>query len=182
MLEVSRILSTWVCGTAAKAKAEDLAFRPRSTSIMPVEGHWKGKGDILCRPQVYFPFAVECKCVESGKLDSIIEAPQWPVWDWWKQAVRQAEASKPILIPMLVFTRSRRANYVMLWNHDARTFFPGLFENRKPPFTVSSSLLTVIPPITQSIHEPVVILLLSDFCAVVPPSDFPDLERVAFNR
>lgn len=114
MVVVSRLISTWWCGTPPKAPFADLPFRPRSTSIVPVEGHWQGKGDILHRPDVPvpFPFAVECKDDEGGKLDSILEAPNWVVWAWWQQAKTQAQVAG--LRPLLVFSRRHRGVYVML--------------------------------------------------------------------
>jgi hypothetical protein len=114
MLAVSRLLSTWWCGTPPNAAAAVLPFRPRSTSIMPVEGHWQGEGDILHRPGLKpaFPFAVECKDHEEGKLDAVLEAPNWPVWAWWEQTEKQAKAVA--LRPMLVFSRRHRDTYVML--------------------------------------------------------------------
>lgn len=112
MLAVCRLLSHWACGTALDAKASDLAFRTRSTSITPFDGHWLGAGDILCRPGVFFPFCVECKNDEHGKLDSILEAPKWPVWAWWEQTQEQAE--KTGLTPLLIFSRALRENYVLM--------------------------------------------------------------------
>lgn len=168
MLEVSRVLSAWVCKTDPRANAEHLAFRPRSTALMPVEGHWLGKGDIVCRPQIHFPFCVECKCVEGGKLDSILESPRWPVWDWWKQTVRQADASNPKLFPMLVFTRNHRGNYVMLWERDILSFFPVVAAQSTPNLRVS-------PPSEQGLDR-VFVCLLDAFCRwrVVDPEFFPD--------
>lgn len=112
MVDVCRILSHWICGTAIDAKAHELAFRPRSTSIMPVEGHWNGAGDILHRPDVTFPFCVECKKQEGGDLGSILDARRWPVWDWWDQAV--AQANRVDSIPLLIFARNRRENSVLM--------------------------------------------------------------------
>jgi hypothetical protein len=114
MLHVSRLLSTWWCDTPADAPASGLPFRARSTSIVPIVGHWEGAGDILHRPDLpfAFPFAVECKDSEEGHLDAVLEAPNWPVWEWWDQAQKQAATVR--LWPMLVFSRRHRDTYVML--------------------------------------------------------------------
>ena len=113
MLGVSRALSTWVVGTDPKAKAGSLPFRPRETIREPAEGHWELKGDIRCRPDVYFPFSVECKKDESWSLEGLMEAPKCPVWKWWEQAKTQAAAGFSA-IPLLIFSRNRRKNYVLM--------------------------------------------------------------------
>ena len=107
---VCRALSQWY-GTRSK-RLSGLPFRRRSTSIMPVEGHWQGEGDILHRPDVSFPFAVECKKHEGWELDGGYYEAKWPVWDWWEQAKAQARRAK--LKPLLIFTRNRRPVYVLL--------------------------------------------------------------------
>lgn len=112
MLDVCRLLSHWIAKTKLSDPAHALAFRTRSTSIMPVEGHWMGQGDLVHRPGLYFPFCVECKNDEHGKLDSILEAPKWSVWTWWEQARTQAQ--KVSSTPLLIFSRSQRENYVLM--------------------------------------------------------------------
>lgn len=114
MVGISKALSTWVCATPPGTKSAHLPFRPRSTIITPIEGHWAGKGDILHRPDVYFPFSVECKNSERGKIDALFETPTWEVWKWWEQAKRQADDSEEKLLPLLIFSRNLRKNYVLL--------------------------------------------------------------------
>jgi hypothetical protein len=117
MLHMSREISHWWCGTDLKARAADLPFRTRSTSITPVEGHWEGKGDILHRPDLEgFPFAVECKKVEAWTFDSLLEAKAWAVWQWWAQAKSQAKAANHH--PLLLFSKNNRKDYALL---DANT-------------------------------------------------------------
>lgn len=120
MLHVCRLLSQWWCGVSERTPAADLPFRTRSTSIVPVEGHWRGEGDILWRPDLepVFPFALECKNQEKGAMDAILEAPAWPVWSWWDQTCTQAETAAAV--PLLLFTRNRRKDYVMLPSSKAR--------------------------------------------------------------
>lgn len=114
MLAVSRQLSTWWCGTAADEPAGTLPFRPRSTSIQPIEGHWQGAGDILHRPDlaVPFPFAVECKNDERASLDPMFEAAKWVVWGWWEQTAQQAQRGS--LVPLLIFRRNHRKDYAVV--------------------------------------------------------------------
>jgi len=114
MVSICRVLSAWWCDTPDGLRADDLPFRMRSTAIQPVEGHWEGAGDILHRPDLRpeFPFSVECKKQEKGQMDSILEAPNWPVWAWWRQA--KAQAKKTRHVPLLLFTRNRRKDYALL--------------------------------------------------------------------
>ena len=119
--DVCRLLTRWTGYGDPVGSIDALPFRRLSTSIMPVTGHWNGGGDICCRDGLYWPFAVECKCVDSkrrrnsGKvcgweLDGALYLPEWCVWKWWEQAKSQA---KTPLHPLLVFTRSNRPVYVM---------------------------------------------------------------------
>ena len=113
---ICRILSTWlVPGEWGKGQCPvyDLPLRRRSTSVMPIEGHWHGHGDILHKPFVDDPpFAFECKNQECWTLDGFMENARWPVWDWWEQAKDQAAAS--LLHPLLLFTRNRKKDYVII--------------------------------------------------------------------
>lgn len=97
----------------------DLPFRRRSTSIMPSEGHWHGQGDILHLPLsgIVCPFSIECKKREGWELDGMFNGEKWPVWKWWQQAGEQAE--KGGLVPLMIFSRNRRENLVMLYERDA---------------------------------------------------------------
>jgi len=112
---VCRKLSKWY-GYPSQRLA-DLPFRRRSTSIMPVEGHWRGEGDVLYRPDVAFPFAVECKKHEGWELDGSLYVPTWPIWEWWDQAQEQAGNAR--LCPLLVFSRNHRPIYVLLKEREA---------------------------------------------------------------
>lgn len=111
---VCRQLSYWYTGKTQMLTCPvyDLPFRKRSTSIMPVEGHWNGHGDILHRPSMYVPFSIECKKREGWVLDGAFAWDTWEVAKWWQQASRQAERAG--LEPLLVFNRNRRPVYVML--------------------------------------------------------------------
>lgn len=112
MVDVCRLLSHWVCGTVEDAQAYELAFRPRSTALMPIDGHWETKGDLVVRPDLVFPLCVECKKHEAGDLDGLFDAPKWPVWAWWEQT--KAQAATIHLPPALIFCRNRRENRVLL--------------------------------------------------------------------
>lgn len=112
MREVCLHLSHWIAGTPLNARQEDSVFRVRSTALQPIDGHWKAKGDLVCRPDVPFPFAVECKNVSSVDFSSILDAPKWPVWSWWAQAKSQAIDVQQH--PLLIFSRPRREIYTVL--------------------------------------------------------------------
>lgn len=113
--DVARKFSYWLARTYYRAgmAVYDLPFRSRSTSIMPMEGHWRGEGDLLHKPLpgILCPFAVEVKKVEGWSLDGMGN-DRWPVWDWWLQAVEQAR--KASLHPLLVFSRNRQPDRIML--------------------------------------------------------------------
>ena len=89
-------------------KQEDLPFRVRSTSITPIEGHWKGSGDILWRPDIRFYFRVEAKCVEGWSFDQCLNE-NWPIGKWWGQAQEQAREAG--VRPLLIFTRNRQPTW-----------------------------------------------------------------------
>lgn len=112
MVDVCRLLSHWVCGTPEDANADVLAFRPRSTALLPMEGHWDAKGDLLSRPALRFPLCVECKKHENGYLDGLLDAPKWAVWTWWEQAKEQASANRET--PALIFCRNQRDNRLVI--------------------------------------------------------------------
>lgn len=119
MLDVCRLLSQWVAGTPRDAKADRLVFRTRSTALMPIDGHWKTKGDLVSRPDLDFPLCIECKKVEvGGALDGLFDEPKWPFWKWWEQTKSQALAIGET--PSLIFCRNRRENRVVLPTYAAR--------------------------------------------------------------
>ena len=117
MREICRALSAWVCPTWSDVTDQArLPIRVRSTSVMPVEGHWQGKGDLLHRPDFYFPFSVECKKHEAWSLDGFANK-KWPVWAWWEQTCAQAGAHSGTLdtvAPMLIFSKNRFPDFVMV--------------------------------------------------------------------
>jgi len=99
-------------------RVERLPFRRRTTSVVPLDGHWHGAGDILHRPDLPhpWPFCVECKRVEGWTLDGSFAAT-WPVWSWWSQAL--AQARRVGRAPLLICGRNRRPDYVLLRLGDA---------------------------------------------------------------
>lgn len=124
--EVCIALSRWVTPSSipAKPKLADLPFRRRSTSIMPLAGHWDGAGDILHRPSLseLWPFCVECKHVEGWSLDGALSST-WVVLEWWRQAERQARSVG--LAPLLICGRNRRPSYAFLREGDVKCLRPG---------------------------------------------------------
>lgn len=118
--EVCVALSRWIDPELPeKPRAHELAFRRRSTALMPLVGHWHGQGDLLHRPDLphAWPFCVECKNVEGWELEGLFR-PKWPVWQWWEQA--SAQADRVGLWPLLVFTRRFRPLYTLLAESVAR--------------------------------------------------------------
>lgn len=116
---ICRALSLWLCEDVGPATPlAQLPFRRRSTSIMPLDGHWHGAGDILHRPSAdgLLPFCVECKAIEGWSLDGWF-SDRWVVWSWWEQAARQAEQVG--LSPLLLCSRSRKSDYAFLRESDA---------------------------------------------------------------
>lgn len=116
---ICRALAAWLCdGVTSSTPLAQLPFRRRSTSIMPLDGHWHGAGDILHRPSAdgLLPFCVECKAIEGWTLDGWF-SDRWVVWSWWEQATRQAEQVG--LSPLLLCSRSRKADYAFLRESDA---------------------------------------------------------------
>src|SRR5690606_21174130 len=68
-------------------------------------------GDIVAPPEADFPFVVECKKQEGWVMEHIfldIGKPR----EWWKQAVN--DARRVGKTPMLVFSRNRAKDFVML--------------------------------------------------------------------
>lgn len=129
MGEVCYALSRWMrpelFRSARKPPMRDLPFRIRSTALMPVEGHWLERGDIVSTPAMPWPFVVECKKQEGWELDGILQRQSWEPWKWWEQAKTQASAvcarRQVNLYPLLVFARNRRPPMVLLdgeaaWN------------------------------------------------------------------
>jgi hypothetical protein len=143
---ICRVLSVWLFPDLdPKTPIEHLPFRRRSTSVMPIEGHWNGAGDILHRPDLEsrWPFCVECKHVEGWSLDGAF-SEKWPVWSWWAQAERQA--ARAGRKPLLVCGRNRKPDYALLRAEDA----PWLAQRLQ------------VVRVERPKHPPVAIVLLGD--------------------
>lgn len=110
---LSRLLSEWVCGSSVKGiLMAELPIRVKTTVVTPVDG-WGGAGDFAVAPEVQpFPFAMEAKDVEGWSFDGALQNKRWMVWNFWEQTLRQAE--KVDLIPMLLFTKNRYPDWIML--------------------------------------------------------------------
>jgi len=83
---------------------------------VPASGglHWASDnrvyGDIVTN-EPDFPFVIEAKCRESWNMDSLINGSK-EVGKWWKQVTADAEATGKE--PMVIFTRNRQPDYMML--------------------------------------------------------------------
>lgn len=79
--------------------------------------HWQSEnnvaGDIVAGDSSGFPFVCECKHQEAGSwtLESIILGKH-DVKYWWQQVV--ADARRVNRVPLLMFTRNRADDFVML--------------------------------------------------------------------
>lgn len=151
MRTVAKVFAQWLGGE----------WRPRPTIVEPMEG-WTTKGDLASRG-VEHPFVVECKKNEQWVLDGIFDAPKWPIWAWWEQARAQAATvSRSVTVkknhvPLLIFTRNRRKNYVLA---EARVL---RWLKVKP---LNGPVLTV----ERDNETPLALCLLGDLVLVDPPS------------
>lgn len=105
---VCRILASWVLpeGTVTdKTPLAQLPFRRRSTALMPTDGHWDGEGDILARPDIRFPWAVECKRDSKFGFDGLATQAKPPLLAHVAQANAQAKRAGKDM--MLFVTRPR---------------------------------------------------------------------------
>lgn len=116
---VCKTLSRWIDPSIREdAHVEHLPFRRRTTSVVPLEGHWRGHGDILHRPDLRYPwpFCVECKAVQGWTFDGMF-VDTWSVWAWWEQARNQARDAG--LSPLLALRRNRTPDHALLRCEDA---------------------------------------------------------------
>lgn len=105
-LKVSRILSEWW--------GMDFRRTPNSGGF-----HWRNDhrvaGDIIPPPGAKFPFTVECKKHESWDFEQIVKNTG-DVEKFWQQACSDAERVQ--LKPMLIFSKNRSPDYVMMFYID----------------------------------------------------------------
>lgn len=86
-------------------------------SRVPASGglHWHSSmnafGDIIAPPEAGFPFVIECKKREEWTLDNLFLNNK-EIKLWWEQVVHDADESQRV--PMLIFSRNRAEDFVML--------------------------------------------------------------------
>lgn len=77
--------------------------------------HWgddnRVAGDIAAPQGLDFPFVIECKKHEGWTMDNVLLNTGDPR-GWWEQVVTDARRVK--LVPMLIFSRNRAKDYVMI--------------------------------------------------------------------
>lgn len=85
-------------------------------------------GDIVTPPSANFPYVIECKNREGGwTLESIV-LDKHDIKNWWAQVVADARRVKKT--PVLIFTRNRAEDFIMLpFKED---MYQKLEENDKP--------------------------------------------------
>lgn len=111
MNHIARRFSLWLDPSTEGARMDTLPVRQRETHRLPIDGTWRRKGDLWVHPDIYFPIAVECKKREGWNLEGFVNEG-WPIWAWWDQAKDQAIVDDAW--PMLVFSRNRQPDFVIL--------------------------------------------------------------------
>lgn len=113
---VCRLLTAWLVPRLADVPVEELPFRRRQTVIRAGLPGWEGQRDVMydTRYVKSFPFCVEAKCEEGWAMDGLLTSinGKWKPLGWWKQAEDQAKRFK--LEPLLMFTRNRCGQYVLM--------------------------------------------------------------------
>lgn len=89
----------------ARSPAHAQLFHRRTTTVVPLEGHWNGAGDLVCRPFVSCPFTFECKKYKKVDLAAVLAGKDARFVAWWRQARRQADRTNKF--PALVFAWNR---------------------------------------------------------------------------
>lgn len=101
-LKTAKLLSEWWGGTFSRV--------PASGGL-----HWgsdhRVAGDIIAAPGLFFPFVIECKNREGWTMEHIMLDIGQPR-EWWSQVVTDARRVK--LIPILIFSRNRAKNFIMV--------------------------------------------------------------------
>jgi hypothetical protein len=174
---VARPLSEWLAPhndsvNYRTCPVSSLLFRRRPADNDNIVTDWVGGRDLLHRPDLCFPFSVECKAWEvSFELHALFSTGA--IWVWWNQAEEQARAQTrrneelartwPVVAPLLIFTKNRDFDYVVVPQGVAQCL------NLKPHDGPS---LTVDRPNRE---EAVVLLRLSDFVRA-DPARLPKLQ------
>jgi len=118
-VQIARVISEWFCGKDFSGrKWYQLPFRRRSPGNA-MDGFTNGAWDLHHVPEyegmkIEFPFSVELKNQEKWELDGMFHCDKWKPFEWWDQTLEQAQKTQERLLPMLIFTRNRRATYVLL--------------------------------------------------------------------
>jgi hypothetical protein len=155
---VARPLSAWLAPhhdftNYRTCPVSALLFRRRPADNDNIVTDWIGGRDLLHRPDLCFPFSVECKAWEvSFELHALFTTGA--IWTWWRQAEEQAKAQGSVA-PLLIFTKNRDFDYVVLSQGVAQCL------NLKPH---DGLCLTMERPN----GEAVVLVLLSDFVRADP--------------
>lgn len=78
--------------------------------------HWSAEnnvaGDIVAGPSSGFPFVVECKNQEGGWTIESLLLKNVQMSNWWAQVV--SDSRRVERIPLLMFTRNRAKDFVMI--------------------------------------------------------------------
>lgn len=147
------------------------AWWGRRVSRTPLSGGWGNAalfdtaGDLVC--QGGWPFVVEAKCQEGWFLEQILKNDKCPILAWWKQATQASLGHKKKKMPLLVFTRNRQPEYLMVRKED--------FHRLTPTWTPLGSMFEVY---MENTMDAVYILLLQDFLEnITPPKPSPNNKR-----
>ena len=105
-VEVAYAVSNWVRPVADGWESRDMPppfrRRPADKDSMPTD--WLGGRDLIHRPDVFFPFSVECKKYADWSIDTLFLRPTKIQLGWWNQCVEQADDIG--LAPLLILGRN----------------------------------------------------------------------------
>lgn len=112
---IARELTVWLCPAGDRlhyrhCPVDKLWFRRKPADNDNIVSDWTGGHDLIHRPDIAFPYSVECKDQKGWTFDGLLHRPDALIPKWWAQAKEQAKSHR--LLPMLVFTSPRQPCYV----------------------------------------------------------------------
>lgn len=108
-------------GTRAELKIRDMLRKytglewQRTPQSGALGAQYKMKGDLMVMGEGNL-YTVECKHYKEDHLSSkILSNTTSPIFDWWEQAVRQAEQNNNE--PLLIYKWDRSKHYIMTYDY-----------------------------------------------------------------
>lgn len=119
--------------------------------------------DIVPPQSMKWPFSVECKCVESSwEFNTLLENTA-TLWKHWEQA--DSDAQREDMIPMLVFTKNYRNDFVAVYQETFSNLQLGSKKSYSFPYILVNS----------PTFAPVVVTHLDSFLSFFEISDIQKL-------